>query len=62
MIVPRKISLEICYLKDIPKTETNNAKIEFLLDHGEILLKLQNSFLKGRILCPVDFTPQNEIL
>ena len=44
------------------KTETKNIKLEFLLDHCEILLKLQNSFLEGRILCPVDFTPQNEVL
>jgi hypothetical protein len=44
------------------RQKQKNGKIKFWLDHGEILLKLQNSFLEGRILCPVGFTSQNEVL
>lgn len=59
-IVPKtlkRILLEICYLNDKAKTKTKNVKIEFLLDHSEILVKLENSFLKRKILCPIAFTP-----
>lgn len=38
------------------------ANTELVSDLGRILLKLQHSLLKSRILCPIAFTPQNEVL